>query len=135
MINEFYAVTLTSVYRVWVDEKGFPQAQKIAQRAGTESSIKVGAFLRNSTLLAITDRGLQFFAPHARGDRKPDILAPQHCLGGKTSPIAALFRAQAEAMQCLGAEALVPRDARFAAQTNAVLNAIGRNHPVFCVCV
>ena len=47
-------------------------------------------------------------------------------------PILAAYDAK-EAVRLVSGE-LVQRDARFAKETNAVLAAIGRDHPVFCVC-
>jgi hypothetical protein len=134
MINEFYAVTLTSVYRVYVDEGQLPQAQKIALRGGAESKYQVGDHLPSNGPLLAVSHDIEFFRPRRSGERNPNLLNDIY-RGAHTSPIAALFLSKEEAIKCLAAEALVPRDARFASQTNAVLNAIGKNHPVFCVCV
>ncbi len=133
MINEFFAVTMTSVYHVYVSDEKAAVAQKIGQRSGVGSSIEVGAVLNNCVNVAITKTGLQAFRPW-NGERDPAQIQSTRYLGSHTSAIVALFLSKARAMECFATGELVQRDARFAKETNAVLAAIGRDHPVFCVC-
>lgn len=111
-LNQFYAVTLTSLYKVVAkDGSGRPFAEKLARRG--ESDLPVGKRLRSVACILISDH-----------------LALSE---GKTSDLVALFTNQKEARRCHREKRLKPFDRRWKKETQAVFNRIGDNHPSFAV--
>ena len=136
-LEEFFAVTKTSVYRVssQKDEKGFPVVEKIALRG--ESAVPVGGRLHNGHLVGImkTEINLYYEDYSPFSGRREQPQRPEevniHYWGGHTSPIVALFLNKEEAMSCFNSENQKNCDPRWRKQTEETLGAIGDNHPVF----
>lgn len=135
MLKEFFAVTRTSVYHV---KAGVPTAIKIAVRGA--SDVVVGGQLHGGTMIAICaslvayiPEGSGLFAPTSTVERRIEKVNPFY-FGGHSSPIIALFETQDEALSCFNEKNLQDCDPRFQAQTRAVCDAIGDDHPDFYVC-
>lgn len=136
-LKEFFAVTLTSVYRARImGKKGIPSLIKIACRDG-RSEIKVGSSISNGTMISV-GKQLTLFFPEGSGVISPTSTYQREIAsvntvywGGSTSQVVALFCSKARAMRCNNAENLQPCDPRWKKDTIATLRAIGKNHP-FC---
>ncbi len=135
-LKEFYAVTATSVYHVEYDKSKIIQAlaTKIALRG--KSKVKLGKVL-SGPMLAIA-KWLQFYIPEGGGltsyERKVERVNTRYWLGN-TSFVVALFFNEVEARDCLLVyDNLLPCDPRWLDSTKKVIEAIGREHPVFEVC-
>jgi hypothetical protein len=136
-IQEFFAVTLTSVYEVSTKGPyGGALAKKIALHG--ESTCEIGGTLNNGYMIAICDR-LIAYVPEGGGK---DITSFKRKIekvntrwwGGGTSMIVALFETKEEALVCHGSSDLTACDPRWATQTLQVIEKIGENHPAFEVC-
>lgn len=133
-LHEFFAVTVTSIYRVSdeKDSEGTPIVQKVRMRF--QSIVGTGKRLMGGSLVGIRAVGLLLYSdgkentPHA----KPEDIAPV-LQGSKSSPLVGLFRTLAEAETCIREENTKVFDSRWQKQTADVLRAIGTNHPVFVV--
>lgn len=135
VLKEFYATTRTSVYRVEYDEKKKQaKATKVALKG--ESKIKIGKTM-SGPMLAVA-RWLQFYIPEGGGitsyERKVEKVNTGHWLDN-TSNVVALFFEEVEAKDCLLIyDNLLPCDPRWLDSTKKVIDAIGREHPVFEIC-
>lgn len=136
-LKEFFAVTLTSVYRVneRKDLNGFPLVEKIAQRGA--SHVGVGGRLKNGELVAVTRRGLIVYSDDLPsrgrpGDRpaKPEEVNTMFW-GGHTSPLVALFLEEEDARKCLVWGSDRELDPLWWNFTRDTLAAIGDGHPTF----
>ncbi len=135
MINEFYAITETSVY--FVEAKGEhdqPMATKIALKG--ESYAKVGCAIRGP-MIAICDR-LIAYIPEGEDEtssRRKIENVKKFYWGRSTSKIVALFLLRKNAMACFNEhDNFVPCDPRWHSETKEVIATIGENHPQFEVC-
>jgi len=139
MLNEFYAVTMTSAYHVKdADEKGMPIVEKIALK--TVSPTSVGQRLTGGSMVAICKSLIMYFPekygfthPLAGVERKIEMVNNFYW-GGCTSQIVALFKTKKDALACLKRDDLNPCDSRWVEKTQEVLEAIGNSHPVFEIC-
>ena len=134
VLHEFFAVTITSVYRVTdqKEEHDWPIVEKIELKG--QSKIPVGGRLLNGHFIGITpDRIFLYDEDHPRSDGKRlDPLRVNTAFwGGGTSPIVALFLNKEEAISCLKADNLRQCDARWRKQTGETLKVIGKEHPTF----
>lgn len=138
MLNEFYAVTSTSVYHVRAGgENGYPSAVKIALK--DKSAVGLGEKLKNGTMLAICHQ-LQMYFPEKYGmahpltgyERKIEHINTGYW-GGHSSDIIALFKKKREAMVCFNSAEQKPRDPRWIEETEQVLQEIGDEHPSFYI--
>lgn len=139
-LHEFYAVTLTSIYRVRDarDEYGWPMVEKIGRRA--RSYLPIGGRLENGYFVGIRKSGLVLYHTEVTltggsEDRARPEEVSRYLWGTSTSKIVALFLTEREARDCLAAVDRQGCDARWRAQTEAVLAAIGDDHPVFILSV
>lgn len=135
VLDKFYAVSKTSTYRVTdkKDEHGWPIVEKIAIRTGVKSSVAVGERLENGSLVGITGDGMVLYNeqhPNPGKIQKPEEVTNAF-MGGRTSPIVALFLRQEEAIECMNSSGLEGCDPRWQNKTKEVVGAIGDNHPVF----
>ncbi|MBI5732525.1 hypothetical protein HY967_01010 [Candidatus Jorgensenbacteria bacterium] len=137
VLNEFFAVTKTSVYRVTADGgDGLPMVLKIAVKG--KSDIPVGHELIKAAMVAIC-KILITYVPEA-GELDTPVYerrierVDRKWYGGWTSPIIALFKTQKEALDCFKREDGCSCDKRWIAETKSVIEAIGDKHPVFYVC-
>lgn len=126
MLEEFFAVTETSVY--CVQAKG-PVATKIALDGA--SDVAVGTTLKGGSRIAICNR-LIVYEP-IDDDTKIEDMNPL-LWGGRSSTIVALFMTEEEALACFNGDDLESCDPRWADQTLRVVTEIGDAHPVFEVC-
>lgn len=137
MVHRFYAVTLTSIYRV-NDRRNkddpSPVAKKIALKG--ESEISVGEELQNGSMIAITTQ-LQAYIPEGGGmasfQRKIEMVNTRWW-GGHSSDIVALFTTKKKAVDCFAQSDLEACDTRWIEDTKKVVKKIGENHPSFEVC-
>jgi len=132
ILNEFFAVTLTSVYKAVIyGENVVPYLLKISARR--ESKMLVGAKIDNGTMISVGCY-LVLFIPEGSGgantsyEREIGKVNTRYW-GGGTSSIVALFLDEMAAVACDKAGNLVPCDPRWKDQTIAVLRAVGENHP------
>ena len=118
---EFYAVTVTSVYRVTdkTDELGVPIVEKIA--LNSNSRVAIGERLRGGTRVCVSPDGIILYNENNENHPSPN--------GGRTSPIIALFLDRERAMECLESE---KSDSRWEEETKKVLNRI-KDNPVFII--
>lgn len=137
MLRVFYAVTLTSVYKVKYRRNSTdpsPVATKIALK--DESSISIGSELENGTMIAITHQ-LQAYIPEGGGitsfQRKIEDVNTYYW-GGHSSAIVALFTNKIEALKCLKQKDFKPCDPRWVNETKKVIEKIGDSHPSFYIC-
>jgi len=119
VVNEFYAVTLTSIYHVKdrdSDDDARPVAEKIALKG--ESRLPVGYKIKGGDTIAIWD-----------------VLSSCDGTGrcSHSSSIVALFREELSARACYEAENLKPHDVRWQEETSQMLAEVGPNHPQFAV--
>ena len=140
MVNEFYVVTLTSLYHVIArgEDSPAPVAEKIALKG--ESGLPVGHRLKGGTMIAIC-KFLMPYIPEGCGWLSPNTTFERHVeemntfyWGQRTSPIVALFMDKHTALDCLAQDRLVACDPRWLEQTAEVIAAIGDDHPAFEVC-
>ncbi|MFH1093901.1 MAG: hypothetical protein V1739_07090 [Candidatus Omnitrophota bacterium] len=133
-VHEFFAVTITSVYRVSDQkDKDVPIIEKIALRG--ESKIPIGGRLKNGSLVGLARTGIELYdEDHPKlGRRQRPEEVNTGFIGGHTSPIVGLFFKKEEALTCSVSENLQIYDPRWQKQTQEVLNAIGDNHPIFII--
>ncbi len=142
VLQEFFAVTMTSVYHVSAtkDERSQPIVEKIALRG--ESAIGIGNRLTGGSVVGITRLGillyLEDYSPYSDHKRlqRPEEVNTTYW-GGMTSSIVALFLDKDEALACFSELAdcicLTKCDPQWQKQTEAVLVAIGNEHPVFVI--
>lgn len=135
MINEFYAVTRTSVYHV--KDKGSddrPEVVKIALRGS--SAVPIGGKLEGGYMVAIA-HGIIMYIPEGGGystyERRLEGVNTRYW-GDSTSSIVALFKTKAAAMKCFKIGSSIRCDPRWLKQTKSVIEAIGQDHPAFEVC-
>lgn len=138
VLHEFFAVTLSgSVYRISDEVKdGCPNVVKIALRG--ESHIGVNERLRNGNLVGLIERRIiLYFEPHPPTDfpkHQDPWQINTYFWGGGTSSIVALFLREEDAMACfldrVGKTAL---DEKWSNYTQATLERIGKDHPVFVI--
>jgi hypothetical protein len=130
-MNEFFAVTATSVYHVAINGS---TATKIALRG--ESRFGIGHRLSGGSTLAV---GKQLFAytPEGGGmtsyQRDPDLVNIRWW-GETSSDIVALFESRTEAYECFDQVGHQPYDARWLEKTSAVIEKIGDDHPTLYIC-
>ena len=136
-LREFFAVTLTSVYRVSDrrDADGIPLVEKIAQRGS--SAVAVGGRLKSGSLIGVTKRGIYLYdddlpypgRPGGRPARpeEVDVLF----WADHTSPVVGLFLNEADARGCLDWGHGREHDPVWWSHTMAVIKAIGDDHPTF----
>lgn len=137
IVEEFYAVTETSVYRVssLKDSRGTPIVEKIALRG--KSARPVGDRLHGGSLVGIMKVCIvlydedysPFSGPRKRHQRPEEVNIA--FWGEYTSPISALCLKRDEAMMCLHSKDLKNCDPRWRTETEEVLKCIGDHHPVF----
>ncbi len=129
-IRLFYAVTQNSVYQVTdvKDERGWPTVRKVAARSGDK--MPLGSTLKEGTLVGISRFGIILYN-HI--DRKDPELVNIVLWGGKTSPLVGLFLKKPKALKCFNSNNPEMCDARWQRETKKVINAIGKDHPVFVV--
>ena len=142
VLQEFFAVTMTSVYRVGAikNEHRQPTVEKIALRGG--SVIGIGSQLTGGSVVGITKLGIllyqQDYDPFSGRKRlqRPEEVNTTYW-GGMTSSIVALFLDRDEALACFNELAdcicLTNCDPQWQEKTEAVLMAIGNGHPVFII--
>lgn len=132
---QFFAVTLTSVYRVSDkrDKNNWPIVEKIASRKA--SALSVGQKLTGGKLVGVRSNGIILYDEDhpriGRIQRPEEVNTRFH--GGHTSPIVALFFDEKEALACLRSDGLDRCDRRWEAKTEKVLHTIGKDHAVFVV--
>lgn len=139
MLEEFFAVTRTSVYHVKAKaDDGYPSAIKIALLG--HSKFLVGHKLMHSNRMILVGKRLICYIPEAHGMTSPltgferDFSrVNSQWWGDATSSVVAFFTEEAEAMRCLNEPELKPCDSRWIEQTRQVLDAIGDDHPAFFV--
>lgn len=137
-IDEFFAVTETSVYHVRTKgDDGEPCVVKIALRGN--SSIPVGQRLSKTQMISIGKQIIGYIPEkygslHQLTGVERDISRVNTTFwGGNTSFVVALFENEADAMKCFDSSDLKPCDSRWIGQTKRVLELIGENHPVFFI--
>ena len=137
-INQFFAVTKTSIYLVSASgEKGDPTLKKIARHG--ESMVPLDETLAGGKFLGITAVGIVLYdnpgsSSQAHLGRVP---WPEEInsmwWGGKTSPVAALFLTREEAEKCFNSPDLQEKDLRWLENTKEILRQVGDNHPAFVI--
>ena len=134
-LRVFFAVTVTSVYRVVIlGTKKTPYLKKIAYRGG-ESGVKVGGRIENGTMISVGNQ-LILFVPEGHGPTSPMTSVERDIAkvntrywGGRTSKVVALFLNKDDSFSCSGSENLHGNDPRWEYSTIEVLRAIGEDHP------
>ena len=137
LINEFFAVTQTSIYQARATGDYRASVVKVALKG--ESSLPVGYDLTEGGMIAIR-QWLQGFIPEKYGFGHPMTGLERHIeqvntryWRGKSSSIVALFRTEAEARICFECDDLQPCDPRWVESTRQVLEDIGDEHPSFYI--
>jgi len=138
ILHEFFAVTLSgSLYRI-SDEfvNGCPSVVKIALRG--ESQINVGERLRNGDLVGLIGRRIILYSePHPPADfskHQDPWQINNYFWGGGTSSIVALFLREKDARACFLDKAdKIALDGDWREYTQATLERIGKDHPVFVI--
>ncbi len=136
MLNEFYAVTETSIYHVQAKGPYLASAVKIVIRG--KSKIPLNDDLCKSAMMIAICKVLQAFTPEKYGALTPksgyqsEISKVSTCYWGPhSSRIIALFKNKEDALACFYVTNPKPCDHRWIASTKTVLNEIGNNHPSF----
>ena len=137
MLQEFFAVTRTSLYHVRAkSEDGLPSAIKIALYG--DSSILVGHKLMYSSQMIAVGNRIMGYIPEKYGATHPLVgierdfhLINTRYWGESTSGVVALFTEKESAMQCFDEHSSEICDPRWIEDTRKVLDLIGDEHPVF----
>lgn len=137
-INEFWAVTETSVYHVRANSKYSASAVKIALKG--DSKFPIGKDIAENNMVAIILGHLQTFLPEKHGqlspmadfERRIELVNTNYWLN-QSSRIIALFLTEDEAMTCFNAPDQKCNDPRWNTSTQKVLKEIGHEHPSFYV--
>lgn len=95
MINRFFVVTTTSVYRITVDGDNFTQEVKKIALKGS-SKFPVDYILQGGSMISV-GRHITVFTPHK--NRKIEHVNTRYH-GDQTSEIVALFESEEEAFVC-----------------------------------
>ncbi len=131
MLKEFFAVTMTSVYRVRDDGEGRGSAEKIALKS--TSAFPVGHVLTGGHMIAVC-KWLMPYRPDDGDERRVENIEPSYW-GENTSYIVALFLSRKLAMECFETRGeLKACDSRWLGETMDVIESIGTEHPVFEFC-
>jgi len=138
MLEEFFAITRTSVYHIRaMGDNGYPLAVKVALRGN--SKFAVDHRLEHSGMISVGSHLISYI-PERYGMTSPLVGVERDISrvstqwwGDQTSAVVALFDNEAAAMQCFNEPDLKPCDPRWIEQTRRVLNAIGDDHPTFFV--
>lgn len=138
MVREFFAVTMTSVYHVTMEDEVTAVATKIALKG--KSGFPVGHRLSRGNMIAIGERLLAYI-PEGGGltsqvvfhERNPEMINTYYH-GDMTSRVVGFFRVRDEAIECIGQPDLKPYDERWLESTRAVIAEIGDKHPTFYIC-
>jgi len=132
MLQEFYAVTSTSVYHIEYD-KEHNQAKATKIQLKGESNLDVGQVL-DGPMLSVC-KWLQFCTPEGGGITSPQGGVKERYRLGGTSRIVGLFLEKKDALDCSNNHRdLASCDQRWLDTTKEVISAIGHDHPVFEVC-
>ena len=132
-LQEFFAVTITSVYHVTIEYGPMAVATKITLRC--PSSVGVGGQLKGP-MLAICDQ-LITYIPEGGGLTSYQRNIEQvntRWWTANSSPVVAIFKDKKAALECSSQKDLKPRDNRWLKETIEVLRAIGSDHPFFSIC-
>jgi len=131
MLDTFFAVTLTSLYRVTV-EGGKPCVEKVALHG--ESKIGVGEKLIPEPMLSIGTQLWMFNPQGPAGEfqREFGCVEARQC-GPHTSMIIGLFKEEEVARYCFEQRSFHLADPRWFLETREVLDEIGDDHPVFSI--
>lgn len=126
MIHKFFAVTHSgSLYEV-ADENGQPVVKRIYGGRSKDFRLRGGVFV------GIGHLGLCLFSPtshHTRAFESMNVAS----WGGCTSGIVALFLEQDAAERCMISRDRTSLSPAFLQETQATLEAIGSEHPVFVI--
>lgn len=138
MLEEFFAVTQTSVYHIKAKgDDGHPSVVKIALHG--DSTFPIGHKLRLTDMVSVGSQ-LIGYIPERHGwtsqltgvERNISRVSTNYW-GDQTSPVVALFEKEADAKECFNEPNLKPCDPRWIEQTRRILDVIGEEHPVFFV--
>lgn len=133
-LNEFYAVTMTSIYHVQ-GNAGSVSAIKIALKGTSRVSVGFDLTKGHGGMIAICDC-LQAYIPEGGGmtslERRIENVNTRYW-GAHSSPIVALFKDKKAAEECLDEDGK-ECDARWFESTKEVLAEIGDDHPFFYIC-
>jgi len=132
MINQFFVVTMTSVYEVSCKDGNGVVTKKMLRG---ESEVGIGIVLPGGPMVSI-GRQIIMFIPEGGGitsfNRQLGMVNTRYW-GGNTSPVVALFLTEKEAVECFNQKSVIVCDPRWLEQTKNVLTLIGDNHPVFSI--
>lgn len=137
LIDEFFAVTLTSIYRVRT--AGDFQASAVKIALDGDSIFPLGEDICQGGMVAI-GQNLQGYAPrrfrlgHAvsNPERRLELVGPDDWMS-YSSYIVTLFLTEAEATECFRSVDRKPLDPRWIGSTKRVIEVIGDEHPSFYV--
>lgn len=131
MLNEFYAVTFNSMYRVSTEiwEQNWPTVEKLDNRK-EESDFPIGAKCKNGDLIAVTRIGLVMYPSYRQ--KTIEQINTYYC-GGKTSPIVGLFLDKEKAEIAFKADSQIRLGPQWEKETKETLAAIGADHPIFII--
>ncbi|MBI4155761.1 MAG: hypothetical protein HY507_00835 [Candidatus Zambryskibacteria bacterium] len=137
MLNEFYAVTMHSIWYVRAREENGNRLLVVKIAAHKECKKPAGARLQGGDMLSIGKK-LMMYIPEGGGfhgsvERNIYRVSTLYW-GGSTSPVVALFKDRQLVFECFDATDAVPCDPRWTTQTKEVLSAIGEDHPDFEIC-
>lgn len=135
MLNEFYAVTETSIYHV--EAKGLWVASSIKIALGRPSKIPLGTEMCNGGMIAIRKTLLSFIpephgptSPVSGYERNPNLVNTRYWRKS-SSLIVALFKRREDAQACFEKMDKVPCDPRWEESTREIIEEIGDEHPSF----
>ena len=132
MINQFFVVTMTSVYEVSCKDGRGIVTKKMLRG---ESEVGIGAVLPGGPMVSIGCQIIMFVPEGGRitsFNRQLGMVNTRYW-GGNTSPVVALFLTEKEAVDCFKQNSSVKCDPKWIEQTRTVLSLIGDNHPVFSI--
>lgn len=136
MKNEFYAVTMTSVYHVLYDDEPARHLEVTKIISKRESDLPVGYQLTGGYMLSI-GKYLIMYVPEGGGitsfERRVEMVNTRYW-GDKTSSVVGYFFSKEEALKCSECSDAQPCDPKWHKQSKDVLESIPKNHPVFEVC-
>ena len=131
MLEEFWAVTRTSVYHIQAkgNARTSPSAIKVAQHSPSQTPI--GTKLQGAQMISV-GKQIICYVLDKHAQRDINSISMSHW-GGQTSLVVALFTDKTRAMRCSKESNLQPCDPRWQKESKAVLDAIGKDHPIFFV--
>lgn len=133
-MKEFYAVTVTSLYKIKISEHGCIVMEKLGLRS--RSNIPVGTIFTGGAQMLSIGVQLIFFTPNAGNgsrDRRIEFVSDKYW-GSRTSSVVALFLKRENAEECFKSFECKVCDEHWLYHTKEVITMISEDDPHCSIC-